>query len=111
MHDVNGTLRESCGGPEQGKCTAGRECECYRGYTGPHCLVHEGRDPIPYDQPDKLSDVGFIPPNVVPKFLLCAFAGLVVLLFSTLQLRRHFDGYTPIPDAQAKTLSSNYDYQ
>lgn len=108
---VVGSSRDSCGGPKRGRCTSGRECECLKGFTGPHCLVPEGSDPVIYDRPDKITDVGFIPPNVAPKFLFFALAGLVALLFLALQLRRRFDGYSPIPECLVKTTNPTIAYQ
>lgn len=90
--------KTSCGGSQRGHCNRRNACECYAGWTGPHCLSHAGYDPIPYDQPDKISDLGFVPPLVVPKFLIGAFILLAVALMSVLIWKRRFDGWTPIPD-------------
>jgi len=108
-----GEVPEACGGRERGKCTSGRVCECVPGYTGPHCLTHEGVDPILYDLPDKLTDVGFVAPRVAPRFLAIACFLLGAFLFVALQLRHRFDGWTPIPDAYAKNsapTTSAYQY-
>ena len=95
---VNDDSVYACGGEMKGRCTRAKKCECYQGWTGPHCLSHDGYDPIMYDQPDKISDLGFVPPSVVPKFLIGCFAVLVILLFAALVWKRKFDGWTPIPD-------------
>lgn len=99
----NRTIQDSCGGIERGRCTAGKVCECYRGYTGPHCLANVGRDPVLYDQPDRITDMGFQPPSLAPKFLFVALVVLVAAFLLVLQLRSRFDSYSPIPDALAKT--------
>ncbi|KAL7564824.1 hypothetical protein ACA910_021080 [Epithemia clementina (nom. ined.)] len=96
---VNGTVAAACGGPTRGRCTKGRLCSCFPNWTGPHCLSHAGVDNIIYDEPDSISDLGFVPPAVVPKFLVVAFAGLTALLIAALVWKRRFDGWTAIPDA------------
>mmetsp|Transcript_1951 Transcript_1951/g.2742 ORF Transcript_1951/g.2742 Transcript_1951/m.2742 type:complete len:633 (-) Transcript_1951:213-2111(-) len=74
----------ACGGTQRGTCTDGKVqvCQCKEGWTGPNCLSHAGKDPIDWDAPDKISDVGFILPQVAPMFLigtLCAFVVGIVL--------------------------------
>ena len=95
---ANGTLMSTCGGASRGHCTKGKLCSCNPGWTGPHCLSHAGQDSIIYDEPDRFSDLGFVPPQVVPKFLVAAFAALMVVLISALVWKRRFDGWTAIPD-------------
>ena len=98
---AEGVSRDSCGGLERGRCTQGGECECSRGWTGPYCLAPDGFDPIVYDVPDKLSDVGFIPPSVAPRGLFFGFAVLLLLFLVNLQWRSRMDeGWTPIPDIE-----------
>ena len=99
-----GVVPDACGGNERGRCTLGKVCECRTGWTGPHCLAPQGRDPILYDQPDSIMDVGFIPPGVFPKFL--AFGGLflIVLLVFTVRCRRTLEGWSPIPSVEAQPL-------
>jgi len=99
---AQGNGREACGGPVHGRCTAGGVCECNSGFTGPNCLASEGNDPILYDQPDKITDVGFIPPGVAPKFLFVVLAGMAVVLFLVSQLRHRIEGWSPIPDSDVK---------
>ena len=96
---VAGVRPEACGGNERGRCTKGKVCECMPGWTGPRCLAREGRDPVLYDLPETISDVGFFPPKVVPRFLLVGFGVLVLLLLIALQWKHHLQGWTPIPDA------------
>ena len=93
-----GVIPEACGGDERGVCTAGRVCECKTGWTGPHCLAHQGRDPILYDEPDRITDVGFIPPSVAPVVLLGGLGALLVLIVVSARFRRKFDGWTPLPN-------------
>ncbi|KAI2489279.1 Beta-glucan synthesis-associated protein (SKN1) [Fragilaria crotonensis] len=88
----------ACGGPKRGRCSPGKECECFVGWTGPHCLSHQGFDPILYDQPDKISDLGFIPPTVHPMTLVAGLFGLGFVMLVMLQWRHRLDGWTPIPD-------------
>lgn len=95
-----GVVPEACGGTQRGKCTRGRVCECLPGWTGPHCLAREGSDPILYDQMDKITDVGFIPPSIFPMSLMICLGGLIVFLLLTLQFRRRLEGWTPIPDTK-----------
>lgn len=98
--------RASCGGLERGRCTQAGECECRGGWTGPYCLSREGSDPILYDVPDKLSDVGFIPPSVAPRGLFIGFAVLMVLFLVSLRWKSHMDeGWTPIPDVDESAVA------
>jgi EGF-like domain len=97
---------EACGGPARGRCSPGRECECFVGWTGPHCLSHQGFDPILYDQPDKISDLGFIPPIVAPTTLVVGLCALAFSMAILLQWRHRFDGWTPIPDGPKERILS-----
>lgn len=99
---AGGVVPESCGGNQRGKCTSGGVCECKPGWTGPHCLSHEGSDPILYDQADKISDVGFVPPSVFPVSLMIGLGVLIAFLFMSLQLRHRLSGWTPIPDVKSE---------
>lgn len=94
----------SCGGPRQGRCTSGRVCECQDGFTGPNCMARTGEDPIPYDQPDKIRDVGFVPPLLGPSFLIGALVGLSMLLVAVTQCRHRLDRWMPIPEEQRKLI-------
>ena len=98
---VSGAVADACGGEQRGRCTSGRVCECLPGWTGPHCLAHRGWDPIAYDAPDQLSDIGFNLPAVKSfRFLLIAL-GLLVVGFVIMVRRNKLDkeGWTAIPDA------------
>ena len=95
---VDDTSSDACGGPTRGRCTKGRLCSCFPNWTGPNCLSHSGQDSIIYDEPDRISDLGFVPPRIMPKFLVASFAALTVLLMSALVWKRRFDGWTAIPD-------------
>ncbi len=48
-------------------------CECLIEWVRHHCLAHAGMDPILYDVLNKISDLGFIPLGVIPKFLGIGF--------------------------------------
>ena len=82
-------------------------CECNEGWTGPHCLAHEGRDPILYDAADKISDIGFIPPLVAPRFLFGILVLLAIMVTLALQCRRKLDGWTPLPDIDEKLFEQS----
>ena len=93
---VDVVSKDSCGGPTRGRCTEGRVCECLAGWTGPHCMASKGSDPILYDQPDKITDIGFIPPCVKPWGLVIGFCALVFMLLSACCFQDRMDGWTPI---------------
>lgn len=95
---TEGISRESCGGPERGRCTSGQVCECFDKWTGPHCLSQNGFDPIQYDLPDKITDIGFEPPAVAPLALIVGLGFLGATLVVTIQCRERFDRYRPIPE-------------
>lgn len=95
--------KNACGGPTRGRCNFGKVCECFIGWTGPHCLTHLGFDNQKYDQPDKISDLGFSPPRVAPMFLIVAICALGFFMLIVLQWRHRFDGWTPIPDAHVSS--------
>jgi hypothetical protein len=102
---ATGIRPESCGGQERGMCTRRNICECKDGWTGPNCLSHAGRDPIPWDDPDKISDVGFVPPRIAPPQLLVGLLLVIALLFlAAWPCRRQLDGWTPLPDIDEKHL-------
>ena len=91
---------ESCGGNKRGRCTKGKVCECNKGWVGPHCLASEGHDTIDWDEPDKLSDVGFVPPHIVSNGLLIGLAAVVLVLLVAAKWRKQLEGWTPIPDVE-----------
>lgn len=93
---------DACGGDDRGRCTAGSVCECYTGWTGPFCLAHEARDPILYDVPDTLADVGFDPPGVAPVGLFIGLTLLILLFVVAVQCRRPMQGWSPIPEVDTK---------
>lgn len=94
--------RASCGGYERGQCTNGKVCECKMGWVGPHCLSSFGSDPIVWDEPDKLTDVGFVPPYFVSKPLLIGLTAVLLSILIAAKLRRHLEGWTPIPDVEMR---------
>lgn len=103
-----GSSVAACGGINRGRCTSGRVCECLDGWTGPHCLAHQGEDPVPYDQPDSIADVGFIPPKVLPSFLMAGLVALVIFFLVVLQWRHQMQGWTPIPDVDDSSRNQQY---
>ena len=96
-----GLSPSSCGGIERGTCTAGRVCDCQAGWTGPHCLAHDGEDPIIYDAPDTIFDVGFVPPQMAPKTLTVGLCVLIVGLLVAIVVQRRIAAakpyYSPVP--------------
>jgi beta-glucanase (GH16 family) len=93
---------EACGGSQRGRCTQGRVCECVSGWTGPHCLSRRGFDSVLYDQPDKIKDVGFVPPKIAPRVLIVGLATLTVCVLAAMQWKQRFDGWQPIPEIEWK---------
>lgn len=94
-----GVSRDSCGGHERGECTEGKVCECKPGWTGPHCLSAVGTDPILYDIPDKITDVGFEPPKAVPVHLFIGFIASLVIMVVAVKIKKARDeGWMSIPD-------------
>jgi hypothetical protein len=104
---AKGESRDACGGQERGVCTSGKVCECRRGWTGPHCLAAEGFNDIPWDEPDRISDVGFIPPQFPPNGLFYGLVLIVVAFFITMQWKNRMEGWSPIPDVNSKYVRSS----
>lgn len=71
-------------------------------------MAHDGTDPILYDAPDKIADIGFVPPRVVPIALLVV-VGLMLAFLMVLVIvpfmKHRMDGWTPIPDDVDKSLA------
>jgi beta-glucan synthesis-associated protein KRE6 len=86
----------ACGGEIRGQCRQGGVCECTELWTGPHCLAHRGMDPIIYDAPDRISDLGFILPGVAPFALLAGMGVLGVMLLINIQWRSRLDKWKPL---------------
>jgi hypothetical protein len=95
---------ESCGGKERGRCTKGKVCECKKGWVGPHCLASDGYDTIAWDAPDKLSDVGFVPPHLVSRGLIIGLATVILSLLVAAKWRKQLEGWTPIPEVEVKEI-------
>jgi hypothetical protein len=89
----------ACGGTKRGHCTSGHVCECLPGWTGPNCLAHHGWDPIIYDAPDRIKDVGFEPPLADASwFLVFALGVLGGCLLLIVRWKKYMDGWEPVPD-------------
>lgn len=102
--------KNSCGGEKRGLCTKNKVCECKTGWVGPHCLSAEGYDDYAWDPPDHLTDVGFSPPEFAFNGLIVGLSIVIfVLLVATKWRRQLLEGWTPIPDAEAKHLAAKYD--
>ena len=96
---------KSCGGEDRGVCTKSKICECKKGWVGPHCLASMGYDEIIWDTSDKLSDVGFDPPKFVWNGLIVGLTIVIVSFFVAAKWKRQLlEGWTPIPDVEAKHL-------
>ena len=67
-------------------------------------MASDGYDDIVWDEPDKISDVGFIPPQFIPNGLLVGLVAIVIVFLITLQWRTRMEGWTPIPDVDRKLL-------
>jgi len=96
-----GEGKNNCGGPKRGVCSKKKQvCECLQGFTGPHCLASQASNPIVYDAPDEISDIGFIAPDATPsKPLIVLFGVAFVGLIAVMIYRRKTDGYMPIAGA------------
>lgn len=94
-----------CGGDKRGRCTPGHVCECLPNWTGPHCRAAVAYDDIRYDEPDRISDVGFVPPQINAS-LLYGLIGLFVLLVVGIFERRRLAGWDPIPDIKYSSIPS-----
>eukprot|EP00549_Striatella_unipunctata_P000631 CAMPEP_0118686936 /NCGR_PEP_ID=MMETSP0800-20121206/8095_1 /TAXON_ID=210618 ORGANISM="Striatella unipunctata, Strain CCMP2910" /NCGR_SAMPLE_ID=MMETSP0800 /ASSEMBLY_ACC=CAM_ASM_000638 /LENGTH=552 /DNA_ID=CAMNT_0006584047 /DNA_START=390 /DNA_END=2048 /DNA_ORIENTATION=- len=95
---ATGESSPSCGGTRRGKCSPSRVCECNHDWTGPHCLASVGYYDIEYDQPDKISDIGFERPSVFPKALVISLGVLGVALLVAIHWRNKLDEWTLLPD-------------
>jgi len=96
MNTTAAVSADTCGGPTRGLCNADRLCICRSGWTGPHCLVPAGFDPVQYDRKDGFEDLEFTGP-------LLSFSGLTVglgvmsfLVLFAPTMRRHMDNWKPV---------------
>jgi len=92
--ESNGT----CGGSTRGYCSLSRTCECHSGWTGPHCLVPIGFDPINYEHDDNFSDLEFTGPYISASILWIGMLSFVVIILFAPTFKRRLDGWTPIED-------------
>jgi hypothetical protein len=96
---ATGESSAACGGTKRGHCTSDHTCDCLERWTGPNCLAYNGWDPITYDAPDRIVDVGFAPPVVVASwFLISALGILGGCLLLMVRWKRAMDGWEPVPD-------------
>ena len=108
--EAKGETRDACGGSKRGKCTLGKVCECKEGWTGPHCLSSDGYDDTLWDQPDKITDVGFVPPRLLPHGLLLGMILMFVLFIVAVQIRTQYHrrtitrGFTSLGEADQKFI-------
>eukprot|EP00565_Helicotheca_tamesis_P009340 CAMPEP_0185734316 /NCGR_PEP_ID=MMETSP1171-20130828/22123_1 /TAXON_ID=374046 /ORGANISM="Helicotheca tamensis, Strain CCMP826" /LENGTH=636 /DNA_ID=CAMNT_0028404277 /DNA_START=32 /DNA_END=1942 /DNA_ORIENTATION=- len=94
-----GQTAESCGGEGRGTCKKSGHCECKDGWVGPHCLVPDGSDPIDWEAPATIEDLGFKGPYTGSSFLLWALAVMALFFVVLLTRRKNMSQWTPIPDA------------
>lgn len=106
---ATGLTREACGGSKRGRCTKGKVCECAAGWAGPHCLAHDGFNPVTYDTPDQVSDLGFSGPAVKPLFLIVSLAVILTFICFVCIWKKDADSWTPIPEATGKFHIERYD--
>jgi beta-glucanase (GH16 family) len=99
-----GMVPAACGGIERGTCHKGK-CTCQSGWTGPNCLSHDGWNPVAYDEPDRITDVGFVPPRIAPKTLMGGLVCLLLLLLVMVVHRRRARYYSSLPDGGAVVAS------
>lgn len=90
------SLRESCGGPKRGECSALKMCVCHTGWTGPHCLVPEGFNPIDYEPRETVEDLGFTLPKVQNLYIWRSLGVIVLTVMVSACLRRRLDHWTPV---------------
>lgn len=90
------TTPSGCGGTKRGICTISGLCQCKEGWTGPHCLAHDGSDPIQWEDTEEIKLVG---PSKVPVFLLILFSsGFAFLVLFVAQWRKKNIGYVPVAE-------------
>lgn len=93
---ATGVSAASCGGLTRGVCSPDRVCECRPGWKGPHCLVHDGFDPVIYEREDGWQDLGFR----TPRFRLGGIWVSLVVVTATIiflpMMRRRLDEWKPL---------------
>jgi hypothetical protein len=99
---ASGMVPEACGGAGRGRCSKSSVCECNDGWTGPHCLAHDGSDPIVWDEADKIADIGFVPPLVAPRFLIGILVCLGFLVATASLYRHRLDGWIQLSASDDK---------
>jgi beta-glucanase (GH16 family) len=91
-----GITADSCGGSKRGTCIGSR-CECRDGWTGPHCLVPDGFNPIQYEKEEVFADLEFTGPILTWSGLYIGLTFMGALALFAPIIRRRMDGWKPIP--------------
>ncbi len=86
----------TCGGPTRGLCNAQRECICRSGWTGPHCLVPAGFDPVQYERKDGFVDLEFTWPFLPFSGLTVGLGVMAFLALFAPTIRRQMDNWKPL---------------
>lgn len=76
--DNNNFGPEQCGGTSRGHCTPTKMCACKEGWTGPHCLVPDGYDPIQWEVEERLQFHGPDRLNLCVTLILCLIMCVLV---------------------------------
>lgn len=83
---------DACGGETRGRCTFGKVCECNDGWTGPHCLVPFGSDPITWEIPETFEFQGPSKQPIALGIIILSIGFVMVLSLKD----RAKKGYIPI---------------
>ena len=87
---------DTCGGPTRGLCNPARICICRSGWTGPHCLVPDGFDPVEYERKEGFVDLEFTGPFVPFTGLSVGLGVMGFLALFAPMIRRNMDNWKPL---------------
>jgi len=87
---------KSCGGPTRGVCSSSHTCRCIEGWVGPHCLSHDGYDPIVYEKPDKFHDLEFTGPYLFVQGIALVIFVLFILMTLVPVWHKKINGWSRI---------------